>query len=1532
MVDYTKKSRNIHHKTLKLHGGAKGLQNAFRSYTKLEKELPTFANFYDGFNASGSDIGAQFDHEGHDNLYEIQYLNDPTKKYDAISLFSKLPSIGERKNFLSLGNAYFIGTGTGEIQNGKAGLPADFSMNATYYNISSNNFAQFDNATFLKGSKGKYIVFELIDDRKYAEPVKNFFGYDISDISLKTHAIKDNTKNFSNDAAAEQKIIKYRDNTNNLDRFFVIIYESENCYQGGNEEARKGTECANDDLSRYFSHYIIKPKNKTIADFQSRFASGNRINSITDAVRRIFGPDSYLTIFKNEKFLPFMNDALQAKFKGCKDIGSQLCKDLNEKNSEFTRTTDLKKTTGKEFRDSKFKPADFKNINYLRLLFAIKYHYTKALDLGRMDIIAIIFYLFKIYCLNDDEKQEIFNKKLQKSEGLLKMTAFMQNNAKLIPGIADMIGKVLLDAPHWYLFRDVRLSKDNIKSLVDMKDKLEKEINNVTTIEEDVAVAIDIANDTVVKGGRSQSFDDTEVIKKGNTTHKLVGGKQSKDFVANLVIPQLRFKEITIDKITDSEITVTNTDGTNITLTRNTSFLTGDFNRFTKYKVKSIMTTRLGALGTVQSTNKLTLTPSISELFHLQSPLRGSLVDNNIFIKLINKYININEFEDADIYEDSIQNMLVGTLVSFFLKMYELNYKDQSGKVITLNKDNIHDLIRNKIKPYLISNQKDKKETTTNDKIDITTKLEQYILNLYQILYIYYRRNFKYDKKTYDDASADEEAPDSHLKITEFIQALVDLAQIAKPEEEKPSLPETDPANIALTAPLIDPVQFMLRNVEFINKKKVVVDILKQIIISKYKDPDIDTKTRNTPIVESLFAPLKILNKNVTHSLYMLYDFHDIVEFFHFKNVVVNPEDSFAKNAVDKIGGISKQDKYAYKIIGQNYPIIQVLSDSELISFIDKNLYIEYIFVVNEWIKELVKNVGTDQKGKEEIADFMITIADCVALGAHLKCSSGLGLVGPVLSGGVLFGAISATSTLAGFQNIQDPRCVASGILLVRTVMSEWLDRETLLQFSKKANQTIQEIKAQRDKIEAAKKEEKEKVVVKSISSKEPMCYVQFETNFKITFIYIQHTDGENNIFYIKHDNAGSPITDVKPIPKADIIKYLVSTNSSGWIPSSQPNAKPIGTQTGNSFSITKTINISTLPDEELTKFREHIKLNYRSLYDLYEIERMKDTVMIKNALTMIKEVIESGVLDSVDTRNESVLKQIKQAEGIKESFDELMKPFKAKLQHIKNFIDVNYDGPNKFKADLFSNSNEWVDDFVNSIIRIFDLNGKNEIEIDDKDTNTDYVSGNVDVSTEVFKKYPNIIESINVEFSEAVDPKFLNQSDWKVKDTVGDGTCLLHYVMNGLSPTYTRLSRIDKELIGQSFRYLIGKITDDEWSGIFNNDENITPVLFTRERDNGSEKIDDNVFKQHASVFLTSGNLKALAILLNFNYIILNYISPNYGIHVEQGTSRADFGPFTADDANVPTICAVFTGGHYSVIKCGDSYAITSATAHSSI
>ena len=1056
MVEYTKKSRNIRHKTLKnRQDNSKivgGQPFGFTEKEKANKKLPVFDDFFNGFDNKGTILGNAKDNSGTDNLYEIQYLTDPTKKYNVFN-----------QRIIPLGNAYFIGKGSNFINDtttGKNGLPIDFS--GIYTPDASLNTLE-------------YIVFELIDHQEYKGP-----------ISLK------------------DKIIIYTDN-NNIERHFAIIYKSDNCPYGGNTETRnKNPICKDDSVSRYFSHYIINLKNKTIADVQSRFASGNLSNSIADTVRRIFGPDSYLTIFKNEKFLPFMNPKLYEKYKGCKDIGSKLCKDLNEKNSEFTRTTDIIKNT------DKFTDTDFKNINYLRLLFAIKYHFIKANDLGRMDIISIIFHLFKINFLNDEEKQGIFNEKLKSSQITMNVNSFMQNNASILPTIIDMIGKVLIDGFHWYVFRDVKLTKDNIKELIDKRNEIlqEEEKLNETDEEEakDVAIAIDIAEtDVVLKGGRPKSID----LQKDNIneieTKKIIGGKPSRNFVDNLVAPDIRFDDITnearVKHYTDSS-------GVKHKMNLKKTF-------FTQPKIKPLQTTRLGPLGTIQSTNKISVIPIVSEFSN-----RLSLVDNNIFIKLINKYININEFTNPTIYEEYIQDILLGTLVSFFLKMYEINQKDQPDI-------NIDELINDKIKPFIDNDDKKRGPTVT--------RLEQYIMNVYQILFMYYRRNFKDDNTTNDKPKYE----DSHIRITQFVTLLVELVKIKKKEEDQKSQNYNDEENIILSTPIIDPVNTILQNADFLNKRKATIKILKEIIINKYKDP-LELLTNGNPSPNHTIIGETDLKPSYTYSLYMLYDFHDIVEFFHFKNNTRKLENSnqFQEPA----------RKYSSEKIGQNYPVIIVLNDSEIEAFIDKNNYIEYIFVVDEWVKELVQVVGKDEAGKKEIADFMIAIAGCLIEGVKQKCTSISGIVG------------SVATSLFTFGKTPPLPCLTGATLLVRTVMAEWLDKTTLMQFTKNAQLKNANIKSQRDSIEAAKKSRKESVDIKAISSKEPMCYVQFGADFAITYIYVQNIDGENNIFYIKHDHVGSPVQGIKPIPKADILKYLVSTDlfASTWVPSSEPKAKLI--------------------------------------------------------------------------------------------------------------------------------------------------------------------------------------------------------------------------------------------------------------------------------------------------------------------------------------------------------------------------------------
>jgi hypothetical protein len=914
MVAHTKKSRNIRHKTLKnrdiqveedtskIVGGVFG----FRDSEKAKKELPTFESFFKLEIKEGNERP----------LYEIQYVKDPSKKYNDWKT-GVIMSGFERKNFLSLGNAYFFCKGEHIMTDFSNGLiPIDLSnipslIDASYHDL-------------------KYIAFELIDHIK-------FKGKDSSsgnNKEAKTHI-------FETDG-----------------RYFAIIFESDDCPPTMSKELiDKHPECNNQENSYYFSHFIIKEVSKTLADIKGRFARGNRLNTLEKATKRLLGADSYRMIFKNETFYDFFSEDFFKKnkgFRGCKDKSSALCSQLNDINSNFTATTSSYE---------KFEASDFIDINYLRLLFLLKYQYTKAVDYGRLNMLCDIFALFKQEIIAKDTTGE-FKKKISESIGL-QFFHFFSNNGGFIKFILESLSKFINGGLRNGFFRDVRLSKKEIEAI----SQLEKEEELIKKTGDESAIAVAVAS--TIKGGAI----------KPNVLKKIVGGTQSDAFQDNIKKPGDRFE-----------------------------------------KVKDITSIRLGRLGT----------------FSLET-------DKNYFLKLLNKYININEFDDMEtdptklIYENDIQNMLIGGLISFLIEMFKRNREGE--------------------------------------------KRELFIKNLKEILDKYYEHKDDDIIDQIQKLSEKAPPPPPPLNNTNNSESAIAVA-VAASSVLKGGNPVSTDANIELSAPEVDSIEYITTNASYYKDKKAAIESFKTILKGHYNG-------KNT-------KPMK------KHSLYMAYDFHDIVEYFGYKN---------SKDA--------KGD--------QNRPPIDILSIIEIRNVIDKSFYFQYVLMIKQWIIDLKKTQPI-----EKIVDFMTNIIECIILGSHLICSSGWGLVG--LINMIIPIGIGVAAQLL------DPRCLQSGALIVRTVMAEWMTETEIRKFvADKKNGDIA-AKAERKAIEDAKQADIKQEETKQEEAKTPLHYIQFDPNFQLTFLYTREKDADDKYIYNKFQiNADSTVetTSMETIKIENIVDYL---------------------------------------------------------------------------------------------------------------------------------------------------------------------------------------------------------------------------------------------------------------------------------------------------------------------------------------------------------------------------------------------------------
>lgn len=88
---------------------------------------------------------------------------------------------------------------------------------------------------------------------------------------------------------------------------------------------------------------------------------------------------------------------------------------------------------------------------------------------------------------------------------------------------------------------------------------------------------------------------------------------------------------------------------------------------------------------------------------------------------------------------------------------------------------------------------------------------------------------------------------------------------------------------------------------------------------------------------------------------------------------------------------------------------------------------------------------------------------------------------------------------------------------------------------------TPEEIKKQQKAIEDAKQADKKAEEIKQQEEKTPLYYIQFDSTFELTFIYIRSRNSDNKFVYTKFQiNADNSTVDTKEIINIeDIIDYL---------------------------------------------------------------------------------------------------------------------------------------------------------------------------------------------------------------------------------------------------------------------------------------------------------------------------------------------------------------------------------------------------------
>jgi hypothetical protein len=171
------------------------------------------------------------------------------------------------------------------------------------------------------------------------------------------------------------------------------------------------------------------------------------------------------------------------------------------------------------------------------------------------------------------------------------------------------------------------------------------------------------------------------------------------------------------------------------------------------------------------------------------------------------------------------------------------------------------------------------------------------------------------------------------------------------------------------------------------------------------------------------------------------------------------------------------------------------------------------------------------------------------------------------------------------------------------------------------------------------------------------------------------------------------------------------------------------------------------------------------------------------------------------------------------------------------------------------------------------------------------------------------------------IDQTFLDTykdfiSKFRTIDTIGDGTCLIHAILSATSSAYRSLSRTDKLTIGQAFRTSLSTLDYADEKRKYNLD-----------------KTEYDLFKkENMNRYLSEKSIGYLCQKYKFNVFMFEYnpTSQTIGsttvqdqniIRLIEGSTNENMYPWISIYCRNPT--------HYSVIKMGDTYALSTEEAN---
>ena len=486
--------------------------------------------------------------------------------------------------------------------------------------------------------------------------------------------------------------------------YLIIVNDEELC----KKNEKKGSEVkggADPMVSLDFKHFFIKNASPTIASLRERIPNLYVSKAFKflplNLWRRFMDIDPYRLVFRNEYYVPFM----ESKYVNSQGVG--LCSSIYKRAcSELNDRLELHKNV-------------FVDKDIQRLIFVMKYQYTKALRFGRLDFLILYFRIFANLVLGKKTKDtdNSGNTNLKSYEAkfadFIKLFAGDYNYgifafsdlANFIAGILKIMSICVHDTVRNGVFGDVPYINDLLMKKYSTYNKDDEK--RIIEIEDELS-------------GIPSNIDTTTQEEEPNQT-KI--GPESKGGSPPLIHGGLDFG---IKKAFNTLISNPRTDVGNTV----DSFLISDNDTSEPIK-KAIDTKGLNRDDIIVITeyNRDTSDPAVNirgtdfSKYEFSIPKVGKISKgNNYVLHMLNKYFDINE--SYGLFEIEAYTIPARGLVSFLAQIFQDN---QSGANDGANFEVFERVVTNYLKtifPMAARAQSKKKDNTLEEDPD---KIEKWV-------------------------------------------------------------------------------------------------------------------------------------------------------------------------------------------------------------------------------------------------------------------------------------------------------------------------------------------------------------------------------------------------------------------------------------------------------------------------------------------------------------------------------------------------------------------------------------------------------------------------------------------------------------------------------------------------------------------------------------------------------------------------------------------------------------------------------------